>query len=509
VARYKLKLKQLDFVSLVDDPAQPNAKCLLIKRAGKPDEVTATARLVKTNDELGLAFFWAFTTTNPDGSEHYDLHGDQVMSGDEMIKAAAAFMESGGAVDEMHDSEATGRVVFAMPMTPEIAKAYGVESKTSGLMVAIRPSADAMAKLKDGTYTAVSIAGIGERVQARKARVLKTALYTDEVDGHQHKICFFDDGSLYVEHATMAGAEYSHSHGIIRGENSTLEILADSGHKHTLAEGQASLVVVAPDAVVVVQANAPGMKSTRPIEPSKPVLTMKEPTMANDAEKTIAELTKQLEHVSKLATLTDAQRMHYKSKSGADADGFLAKSHDERQVVLDAVEKANPIVYTAKSSGRVFRESDRSSGIVDMAEMLDKQAESLAKRDEAIEKAEIARVAKEALEGVAGDDETHAYIVKSIRKGGGDAAMIEKAMTTLRSSKEFTRAGRVAKGINPGTDPQPESLESQVEVLAQKIATEQKIDIVKARGLVFDTTEGAALYAQIEKRKQNRNGAPA
>ena len=190
--RYKLKLSKLQFCSLVDTPAQPNAKTLLIKRKGAADEITATARFAKLDDELGLAFFWAFTTTNNDGTEHYDLQGDQVT---DFVKAAMDYMaEAGGAVDEMHDGVATeARVVFAMPLTPDIAKAYGLTTKQYGLMIAIKPTTEQLAKLKTGEYNGVSIAGLGERVPVDKARAQKaqwTASYIDDLP---------DSSFLYIE----------------------------------------------------------------------------------------------------------------------------------------------------------------------------------------------------------------------------------------------------------------------------------------------------------------------
>jgi hypothetical protein len=156
--RYKLRLTKLDFVSPVDTPAQETATTLLIKRAGP---VTGFARVAKVDEGLGLVFCWAFTSKVA-GADYHDLQGDAI--DEDFIKAAAEFMTSGGgATDEMHDGKQTGRVVFAMPMTPEIAKAYGVESPTSGLMVALKPPPDVLAKFKSGEYTGVSIAGSGTR----------------------------------------------------------------------------------------------------------------------------------------------------------------------------------------------------------------------------------------------------------------------------------------------------------------------------------------------------------
>lgn len=460
--RYKLKLKQLDFISLVDDPAQPNAKCLLIKRrtGTQAADVQGTARLVKTIDELGLAFFWAFTSTNTDGTDHYDLHGDQVVADDAMIKAAMSFMESGGAVDEMHDEEPDGgRVVFAMPMTPEIAKAFGVTTKTNGLMIAIKPSADAMAKLKDGTYRAVSIAGLGEREQLEKSagRVVKGSLYTNEVDGHQHKICVYEDGSMYVESATSEGATQWHSHGIVF-EDGQLTILADSGHTHELAAGQGGVVAVPADAIVIVQASArpttnsagannAANKSTQTIGTQHRGLTQGEP-MSNtpDFAKQLADVTKQLDQATKLATLTDAQRAYHKSKSGADADAFLNKSHDEREAVIAAVESANPVEYTSKSTGRSFRRSELTSDLCIMSKKLDEQSEALSKRDEAIEKADIRKRATETIGKLAGGDAVHDLIVRSVLKSGASAEEIGAALTAMKGWNELGKSANTTKG---------------------------------------------------------------
>jgi hypothetical protein len=44
---------------------------------------------------------------------------------------------------------------------------------------------------------------------------VKSTLYTDEIDGHQHEVCVCEDGTLYVRYATSAGADREHSHGIV------------------------------------------------------------------------------------------------------------------------------------------------------------------------------------------------------------------------------------------------------------------------------------------------------
>lgn len=167
--RYKLKLTKLDFLSLVDTPAQETAAIRLVKRKGAPEEMEATlhARVVKwTEGDDPLLYCWAFTCTDENGQPYHDLQGDAITP--DFIKAAEAFMAAGGAVDEMHDGEQKSKIAFAYPMDPDIAKAMlgeaaGAAVKQSGLMVAIRPTTEQLAKVRSGDYTGVSIAGTGIR----------------------------------------------------------------------------------------------------------------------------------------------------------------------------------------------------------------------------------------------------------------------------------------------------------------------------------------------------------
>ena len=169
--RYRLKLRSLKFISAVDEPAQETAKVVLTKRAGGGFRIKeAQANVVKLNDELGLVFGWAFTSTVK-GKQYYDLQGDNVISDDEMIKAALEFVEDGAVADEMHDErDRGGRVAFIMPMTPDVAKAFNIETDTTGLMIAMRPPPDVFKRFKSGEYTGFSIAGEGERETVKAAK---------------------------------------------------------------------------------------------------------------------------------------------------------------------------------------------------------------------------------------------------------------------------------------------------------------------------------------------------
>lgn len=529
--RYKLKLSKLDFCSLVDDPAQPNAKTLLIKRKGKRDEVTAQARLAKVNDELGLAFFWAFTSTNSDGTDHYDLHGDAIDA--DFIKAAMDFMVDGaGAVDEMHDSKSTdGRVVFAMPMTPEIASAYGITTKQSGLMIAIKPTDDQLEKLKDGTYTGVSIAGWGTRepVEMRKGRVCKGQLYTDEVDGHQHQIHCYEDGTFWVSWATADGAENGHSHGIVF-EGGKLTILADSGHSHELADGQPGVVVVPADALVVIAARAPIAKNESLLtilDPGSPSVrisldeaAMKMLETAEGSERLVAKLQKHVAHYANKSTtasavptvknmkpivLTEAQHAHYSKLSGDDADAFLAKSATEREAIVKAARDADEVIFKGDLTGIEVRKSqgDFAKKLAEAneanAKAAKENAETIAKRDAELEIERLTKRVAQDIGHLAGETAVKVAALRAI-DSISDSAVREGALRMLKSADAFAKDAGIAKGVNPGEDASSGAApQAQLDALITKHATDNKIARPEATAAVLKTTEGRRLYAEANR----------
>ncbi len=116
------------------------------------------ARVVKVDESHGLVFGYAIVCKR-DGEDYYDLQGDHIPE-DAMLGAAVEFMEHSRTAKEMHAGDAKGSIVFAWPLTTDIAKAFDIEPKTTGLMIAMKPDDPAMlAKFRDGTYTGFSIGG--------------------------------------------------------------------------------------------------------------------------------------------------------------------------------------------------------------------------------------------------------------------------------------------------------------------------------------------------------------
>ncbi len=121
------------------------------------------SKVTKVSEELGLVLGWGIIET-VDGEPYFDTQGDHV-PGSTIIKSMTDFMLNSRVQTDMHEQDAQerpvldGDVVFAFPLTAEVAKAFEIETKTTGLLVAIRPSTEVLAKYKSGAYTGFSIGG--------------------------------------------------------------------------------------------------------------------------------------------------------------------------------------------------------------------------------------------------------------------------------------------------------------------------------------------------------------
>jgi hypothetical protein len=59
----------------------------------------------------------------------------------------------------MHREVGRGQVVFAFPLTPDIAKALNIETPVTGLLIGMKPDAALLAKYRDGTLRSFSVGG--------------------------------------------------------------------------------------------------------------------------------------------------------------------------------------------------------------------------------------------------------------------------------------------------------------------------------------------------------------
>lgn len=121
------------------------------------------AQVLKVHKRLGLVVGYAIVS-KLNGEEYFDLHGDHIPE-DAMLKASADFMRNSRVSGDMHQRnedmtpKRDGEVVFAFPMTEDIAKSLDMEVKKTGLLVGIMPSVEVLDKFESGEYKGFSIGG--------------------------------------------------------------------------------------------------------------------------------------------------------------------------------------------------------------------------------------------------------------------------------------------------------------------------------------------------------------
>jgi hypothetical protein len=115
------------------------------------------AAVCKVDDDLGLVFGFAIVCKR-DGADYFDLQDDHIPEST-MLEAATDFMLHSRVAKDMHGGDEVGSIVFAFPLTTEIAKALEITTKQTGLLIAMKPSADVLSKYRDGTYAGFSIGG--------------------------------------------------------------------------------------------------------------------------------------------------------------------------------------------------------------------------------------------------------------------------------------------------------------------------------------------------------------
>ena len=91
------------------------------------------------------------------GEDNVDLHEDYIPE-DAMLKASTEFMNGSRVLKEMHTGGRIGKVLFAFPVTTDIAEAMGWSVEKTGLAIGVKPaSEEIMNKFRDGTYSMFSI----------------------------------------------------------------------------------------------------------------------------------------------------------------------------------------------------------------------------------------------------------------------------------------------------------------------------------------------------------------
>lgn len=123
------------------------------------------ARIFKVDERLGLVLGYALVC-KVDGEPYFDLGNPQKgeppehMPEEGMLEAALDFMQKSRVAQDSHSGREVGTYPFCFPMTTDIAKSLGIQTRKTGLIVGYLPNDDDMLqKYASGEYTGFSIGG--------------------------------------------------------------------------------------------------------------------------------------------------------------------------------------------------------------------------------------------------------------------------------------------------------------------------------------------------------------
>lgn len=133
---------------------------------GTPASFRAQGTFSKVDEDQRVVGGWAYVFED-DGQMEVDHSGDFIdkASLPALEKAVREYMLESREADEMHVKVSdVGKVVGSLVLTPEKAAAFGIVTKRYGWIVEFQIQDDeTWAKIKDGTYSAFSIRGAGQR----------------------------------------------------------------------------------------------------------------------------------------------------------------------------------------------------------------------------------------------------------------------------------------------------------------------------------------------------------
>lgn len=326
--------------------------------------------------------------------------------------------------------------------------------------------------------------------------VRKRAALTTANDGHTHLVQLdFDSVEMNSGYTSWDG-DPGHSHPWVQESDGRYVIGRADGHSHKLA---------------TVSKNTPE-GADKPADPEgddqvgknqpKSTMTPEEIKAQKDAHDA---MTKRAESAEKLLELNDGQRAYHKNLEGDASETFLTLSDDARQKLVDAevakTNEENAVVYTA-DDGTEFRKND-DPRLVTMAKKSDKQDAEIKKSRGETEQASFEKRASEDLSHTTGEQVEKVALLKAVA-GITDADLRGKVETILRAADGAFKKLQEATGTSiapTGDDADPAD---QLEALAKRIETDEKIPYLDAYDKAVNSDEGKRLYAENAEQGRAR-----
>lgn len=183
---YELKNANISYISLVTKGANGRQFAIMKSESAKQPNISKQVPILKTEEEKQLVTGVVY---EPDVE---DSHGD-IMTAEEIEKAAYTFMENYQHIDKQHD-EIAGKGTVVENWIAKSDMTVGEQEVKAGtwLMTVRIDDAETWEEIKKGEVTGFSMGGFGERVE-----IAKTDDFTHEDKGLIRKMLDFVKGETH------------------------------------------------------------------------------------------------------------------------------------------------------------------------------------------------------------------------------------------------------------------------------------------------------------------------
>lgn len=293
-----------------------------------------------------------------------------------------------------------------------------------------------------------------------------------------------------------------HNHPYSLRPDGTIEVLFNDGHTHTVDPEELQFALMA----FRKNHDDEKLNFTWPdegqINKGTEMTEKKTEKSAEQLEKTVADLTKNLALNSILAGFTDAEKSHFATLDEGDKAEFVSKSAEDRsediQTLAKAKEADDPVVYKS-TVGDVYRKSD-DPRMVRSARQADKAEKRAVAAEKAAADVGFSKRAGENLSHLPGTTAQHAILLKAI-DGMEDPEDQKSALAALKASDEALSGAFKSAGSSQGVDNPDDSNASKLDTLAKKYAkSHDGVTEAAAYVEVLATDEGKALYTEMQQQ---------
>lgn len=142
----------------------------MIEKKTRDNVIKGKFKIMKSDDEKMLAFGWANVSMRVDGELIEDWQGD-IIEPEELENAAYEYVRLYGDGGEMHERGGVAVLIESVVFTEEKMQAMGIPAGTLpvGWWIGFKVTdEDVWQKIKDGTYSMLSIEGEAERIEVFK-----------------------------------------------------------------------------------------------------------------------------------------------------------------------------------------------------------------------------------------------------------------------------------------------------------------------------------------------------